>query len=74
MRKYNRCPKPAGTQPALPVVSGYFRIEPAQPNIFADATLSEIVSQLERCDYRCEAGPLRLNLAFIELKRRAEAE
>ena len=30
-------------------------------------SLSEIVEQLRSCDYKCEAGPLHLNDAFIEL-------
>lgn len=55
-------------------MKGYYRVEPIEPNIFRDASLSELVAQLERCDYRCEAGPLRMNLAFMELKRRAEIE
>jgi len=37
-------------------------------------TLAEIVDQLEFCDYQCEGGPLRNNIAFIELKRRSEAD
>jgi len=32
-------------------------------------TLAEIVEQLEFCDYQCEGGPIRNNIAFIELKR-----
>lgn len=31
-------------------------------------TLPEILEQLEACGYRCEAGPLENNLAFIALK------
>jgi len=31
-------------------------------------TLSEIVEQLEFCGYECEGGPLKNNVAFIELK------
>lgn len=54
------------------MANGYYRVEPTEPNIFRDASLSELLAQLEQCDYRCEAGPLRMNLAFIELKRRAE--
>ena len=53
---------------------GYYRVESASPNIYATASLAEIIEQLESCEYRCEAGPLRLNLAFIELKERAEQE
>jgi hypothetical protein len=53
---------------------GYYHVQPAQPNIFLTASLADIVQQLESCGYRCEAGPLELNIAFIELKRRAEAE
>lgn len=37
-------------------------------------SLSELLDQLEWCEYRCEGGPLRLNVAFIELRRRAEAD
>jgi len=53
------------------VKQGYFRVEPVQPNIFATATMAEIVDQLELCGYRCEAGALERNIAFIELKRRS---
>lgn len=35
------------------------------------ATLTEIVQQLESCNYKCEAGALVNNAYFIELKRRA---
>jgi len=35
-------------------------------------TVSEIVEQLESCDYECEGGPLENNVAFIELKQKAE--
>lgn len=35
-------------------------------------TLAEIVAQLELCEYKCEGGSLVWNVAFIELKRRAE--
>jgi len=50
--------------------SGYFRVEPVSPNVFSTASMAEILDQLDSCDYRCEAGPLRLNLAYMELKRR----
>ena len=40
----------------------------------SDMTLLEIVEQLESCAYRCEAGRLELNIAWIELRRRAERE
>lgn len=53
---------------------GYYRIEPLRANPFTTASLAEIVEQLLQCEYRCEAGSLRMNLAFIELRRRAEAE
>lgn len=51
--------------------TGYFYIYRAEPNVYRDVSLSEIVEQLEWCGYRCEAGSLERNLAFIELKRRA---
>lgn len=35
-------------------------------------TISEIVEQLETCGYKCEAGPLENNVAFLELKQKAE--
>lgn len=54
--------------------SGYFKIIPIDPNIFSVGSLADIVKQLEFCSYRCEAGPLESNLAFIELKRRAAME
>ena len=54
--------------------SGYFYVQPIQPNVFATASLAEIVEQLELCKYRSEGGPLELNLAFIELKKRAREE
>ncbi|WP_198156241.1 hypothetical protein [Paenibacillus sp. D9] len=41
---------------------------------WSGATLQEIVEQLEWCGYECEAGKLHMNVAFEELKRRAEAE
>lgn len=53
---------------------GYYFVNGQIENIYRTASLREIVEQLERCDYRCEAGPLRLNLAFQELKRRAEEQ
>lgn len=34
-------------------------------------TLTEIVAQLKRCGYRCEAGPLEMNVAFQELEEMA---
>jgi len=39
-----------------------------------EATLKEIVDQLEYCEYECEAGKLIMNVAFLELKRRSEEE
>lgn len=30
--------------------------------------LAEIIEQLESCGYECEAGPLELNAAFVEVK------
>jgi len=38
---------------------------------YEGVTLEGIVEQLISCNYECEAGPLENNLAFIELKRRA---
>ncbi len=38
------------------------------------SALLDIVKQLESCGFRCEAGPLELNVAFIELKQIAERE
>lgn len=37
-------------------------------------TLGEIVAQLEGCNYECEAGPSKNNLAFVALKEMAVAE
>ena len=54
--------------------SGYFYVQPIQPNVFATVSLAEVVEQLELCKYRSEAGPLENNLAFIELRRRAIIE
>lgn len=54
--------------------TGYFFIAPIFSNPYATASLDEIVAQLRSCSYRCEAGPLELNLAFIELMRRAAQE
>ena len=34
--------------------------------------LVEIVKQLKSCGFECEAGPLGLNTAFIELERLSE--
>lgn len=39
-----------------------------------EMTLSEIVTQLESCGYVCQGGPLENNLAFVELKKKAQAE
>lgn len=36
--------------------------------------LKEIVEQLEKCEFECEAGSLENNTAFIELKKLAESE
>ena len=52
--------------------SGYFYIQPIRPNVFSTASLAELVEQIEACGYRCEAGPLENNLAFIELKERVK--
>lgn len=54
--------------------SGYHFVRAPLPNPFATSTLAEIVQQLTDCGYRCEAGPLELNLAFMELRRRAVLE
>lgn len=32
-------------------------------------TLPEIIAQLEACRFECEAGPLEMNVAFVELKK-----
>jgi hypothetical protein len=37
-------------------------------------SMSDLLDQLESCEYRCIAGKLELNVAFIELKRRAALE
>jgi hypothetical protein len=37
-------------------------------------TLKEIVKQLEACKFKCEAGSLETNVAFIELKKMAEGK
>jgi len=34
-------------------------------------TLQKIVDQLEKCNYECEAGVLKMNVAFLSLKRMA---
>lgn len=34
-------------------------------------TLPEIIAQLEACRFECEAGPLEMNVAFVELKKMA---
>lgn len=39
-----------------------------------DLSMLELLQQLESCQYRCEAGKLEMNVAFIELRRRAEEE
>ena len=36
-------------------------------------TLTDIIEQLELCKFECEAGPLEMNRAFIELKGRVIA-
>ncbi|KAA0941611.1 hypothetical protein FQ087_20865 [Sporosarcina sp. ANT_H38] len=36
--------------------------------------LKEIVEQLQKCGFECEAGPLENNTAFIELKELADSE
>lgn len=35
-------------------------------------TLQEIIEQLEACGYECEAGPLENNVAWQELKQKAQ--
>jgi len=40
--------------------------------IAAEKRLVAIVKQLEWCEFECEAGPLRLNTSFIELKKMSE--
>jgi hypothetical protein len=39
-----------------------------------EATLKELIEQLEFCEYECEAGTLTMNVAFLELKRRSNEE
>jgi hypothetical protein len=34
--------------------------------------LRDVIDQLNRCNFECEAGPLRLNTAFIDLSRSCE--
>lgn len=53
---------------------GYYRVQAVLHNPFEGGTLQEIIEQLEACDYRCEAGPLRLNLAFQALQAKARFE
>jgi hypothetical protein len=43
-------------------------------NDYVIASLKEIVEQLEFCKFECEGGSLENNIAFLELKRRAELE
>lgn len=38
----------------------------------ARVALKAIVKQLEMCNFECEAGPLRLNTAFISLQEMAK--
>jgi hypothetical protein len=58
----------------VPIIRGYYFVNGPIGNVYLDTSLLEIVEQLESCSYRCEAGPLSLNLAFQELKRRAIEE
>lgn len=44
------------------------------PRPAPELTLRQIVDQLRACQYRCEAGPLEHNTAFMELERRAREE
>lgn len=49
--------------------------EKEKPEITKYKTLQQIVDQLEWCNYECEAGMLKMNTAFIALKKMAlEAE
>ena len=34
--------------------------------------LRDVIDQLGRCNFECEAGPLRLNTAFIDLCKTCE--
>lgn len=34
-------------------------------------TLAQIVEQLEKCEYECEGGYLKNNVAFVALKNKA---
>lgn len=36
--------------------------------------LKDIVEQLKKCSFECEAGPLELNMGFIQLELLADAE
>ena len=47
-------------------------IENKPKDRFINATLKDIVKQLESCSYDSEGGNLENNIAFIELKRRSE--
>jgi len=53
-----------------PDVQEFYRI--AETALRAKKQLQEIVLEIERCDYECEAGPLSNNLAFMELKELAD--
>ena len=35
-------------------------------------TLQKIVDQLEKCEYECEGGVLKMNIAFLKLKQMAK--
>jgi hypothetical protein len=35
----------------------------------AQMTLKECIAQLEWCDYECEAGKLKCNIAFRQIKK-----
>ena len=41
-------------------------------NYHVKTSLSKIVNQLEKCDYECEAGVLKNNVAFLALKKMAD--
>lgn len=35
-------------------------------------TFEEMIQQIEECEFECEAGPLKNNQGWIELKRKVQ--
>lgn len=58
----------------MPLKRGYYFVS-GQTEWLPDLSglaLSQLLDMLDACSYACEAGSLRWNVAYLELRRRAE--